>query len=70
MSELLPVGIADAVAELAVPTLDEDVDAVHGALIDLIQQGLVHVSRGTEDGKLRYGITQTGLSRVTELLGP
>lgn len=64
-----PVGIADAVAELAVPTEDEDADALHEALIDLIQQGLVHVSRGTEDGKLRYGITKVGLSRVIEMLG-
>lgn len=68
--DLQPVGIADAVAELAVPTRDEDVDAIHAALIDLVQQGLVNVSRGTDDGKLRYGITKAGLSRVLGMLGP
>lgn len=64
-----PVGIADAVAELAIPTENEDTDALHEALIDLIQQGLVHTTRGTEDGKLRYGITKAGLRRVIEMLG-
>lgn len=66
---MVPVGIADAVAELAVPTGIEDHDAVHEALIDLVQNGLIHVSRG-QDGKLRYGITKAGLARVSDLLGP
>lgn len=67
---LKPVGIADAVARLAVPTGNEDTDAVHEALIDLIQNGLVRVLQGDDDDAFRYGVTQAGLSRVTELLGP
>jgi hypothetical protein len=63
-----PVVRADAIAELSFPSGDRDLDALHAALIDLIQGGFVNSVRG-DDGQLRFGVTDLGKQKINEILG-
>jgi hypothetical protein len=63
-----PVATPDAIAELAMPTGDRDVDMLHGALIDLVQNGLVNTVRD-DTGQLRFAVTELGELKVKEIQG-
>lgn len=62
----IPVSKADAIAELCVPTGDEQIDYIHVILIDLIQKDLIGAVRTENDNTLRYYATSTGKKFVEE----
>jgi hypothetical protein len=63
-----PVATPDAIAELAMPTGDYDADMLHGALIDLVQNGFVETVRD-DIGQLRFAVTESGKLRIKEIQG-
>jgi hypothetical protein len=63
-----PVATPDVIAELAMPTGDRDVDMLHSALIDLVQNGFVNTVRD-DTGQLRFAVTELGELRVKEIQG-
>lgn len=62
------VAIADAVAELCLPTGDSQLDKTHSMLIDCVQYGYVKAVRDAE-GRLRFGLTQVGRDRILRFYG-
>jgi len=63
-----PVATPDAIAILAMPTGHPDVDMLHGALIDLVQNGFVNTVRD-DIGQLRFAVTELGELKVREIQG-
>jgi hypothetical protein len=63
-----PVATPDAIAELAMPTGNPDADMLHGALIDLVQNGLINTVRD-DTGQLRFAVTKLGVLKVKEIQG-
>lgn len=63
-----PVAAADAVAELAFPTMSVELDFIHETLIDCLQHGYLRAVRDNK-GVLRFGITEAGREHVSKFLG-
>lgn len=64
----VPVVPADAVAELAFPTGNPDLDFIHSTLIDCVQNGYLKAVRD-DCGVLRFGMTRAGQDYVNRFLG-
>lgn len=60
--------MADAIAELAVRTGNEDLDFLHGTQIDHLQKGWCRAVREA-DGTLGFVLTRAGMSHARDLLG-
>lgn len=63
----VPVSRPDAIAELCLPTGEEQIDVLHTILIDLIQKNFIGAVRGP-DQTLRYYATESGRKYVEEVL--
>lgn len=66
-TEYVPVSRPDAIAELCLPTGEEQMDALHMILIDLIQKNFIGAVR-FPDQSLRYYATESGQKYVEEVL--
>lgn len=64
----VPVSRPEAIAELCLPTGEEEIDNLHMILIDLIQKNLIGAVR-FPDQSLRYYATESGRKYVEEVLG-
>lgn len=63
----VPVSRPDAIAELCLPTGEEQMDTLHMILIDLIQKNFIGAVR-FPDQTLRYYATESGQKYVEEVL--
>lgn len=66
-TEYVPVTRPDAIAELCLPTGDEQMDSLHMILIDLIQKNFIGAVR-FPDHTLRYYATDSGKKYVEDVL--
>lgn len=63
----IPVSKPDVIAQLCIPTGDEQIDHIHVILIDLVQKDLIGAVRIKDgDNTLRYYATQAGKKFVGE----
>jgi hypothetical protein len=67
-SEYPPVAKPDAIAALAMPTGNLEIDEIHAALIDLLQNDLIRTVKD-DAGELRFAVTDAGHAKIREILG-
>jgi hypothetical protein len=66
--EFQPVAKPDAIAALAMPTGNLEIDGLNAALIDLLQNGFIRTVKD-DAGELRFAVTDVGHAKIREILG-